>query len=137
MNEEYDEQKAHIRDGCCEPKKIETAEPKIEKNRNEKSEAGGYKSKEFEAKDLESEGVESVVPENNDVKNQEKITVTNSMDLQGTHFCYTQATEKSIKTLDYDYKRCNGCGICVDVSQQKPSNSDQCMKLQPGLTLLL
>jgi hypothetical protein len=54
VNEEYDEQKAHIRDGCCEPKKIETTEPKIGKNGNEKSEAGGYESKEFEAEDLES-----------------------------------------------------------------------------------
>jgi len=113
--------------------KIETAEPKIEKNRNEKSEAGGYKSKEFEAKDLESEGVESVVPENNDVKNQEKITVTNSMDLQGTHFCYTQATEKSIKTLDYDYKRCNGCGICVDVCPTKALELGPVHEIATGL----
>lgn len=46
---------------------------------------------------------------------QDKITVTTTMDLQGSHFIYTQATEKSIKTLDYDYKRCNGCGICVEI----------------------
>ena len=35
MNEEHDEQKAHIRDGCWEPKKIETAEPKTGKNDNQ------------------------------------------------------------------------------------------------------
>ncbi len=133
MNEEHDEQKAHIRDGCCEPKKIETAEPKTGKNENEKSEAGGYKSKEFEAEDLESEGLESVVPENNDGKNQEKITVTNSMDLQGTHFCYTQATEKSIKTLDYDYKRCNGCGICVEVCPTKALELGPVHEIATGL----
>ncbi len=46
---------------------------------------------------------------------QDKITVTTTMDLQGSHFLYTQATEKSIKTIDYDYKRCNGCGICVEI----------------------
>ncbi|MFY1112310.1 MAG: ferredoxin, partial [Methanosarcinaceae archaeon] len=41
-------------------------------------------------------------------ESQDKITVTTTMDLQGSHFLYTQATEKSIKTIDYDYKRCNG-----------------------------
>lgn len=48
-------------------------------------------------------------------ESQDKITVTTTMDLQGSHFLYTQATEKSIKTIDYDYKRCNGCGICVEI----------------------
>jgi 4Fe-4S ferredoxin len=133
VNEEYDEQKVHKRDGCCGPRKIETEESKKGKNENEKSEAWGYKPEEVEAKELESEGLEYVVPENNEGGHQEQITVTNSMDLQGTHFCYNQVTEKSIKTLDYDYKRCNGCGICVEVCPTKALELGPVHEIATGL----
>jgi 4Fe-4S ferredoxin len=43
------------------------------------------------------------------------ITVTKDMDVQGSHFIYKQFTEKSSKELDYDYKRCTGCGLCVNI----------------------
>ncbi|AEH60522.1 4Fe-4S ferredoxin iron-sulfur binding domain protein [Methanosalsum zhilinae DSM 4017] len=45
----------------------------------------------------------------------DSVTVKKSMDVQGNHFIYQEETEKSLKVLDYDYKRCTGCGLCVVV----------------------
>lgn len=47
------------------------------------------------------------------------ITVTKDMDIQGSNFIYSQVTEKSKQMLDYDYKRCTGCGICVGLCPTK------------------
>ena len=46
---------------------------------------------------------------------EEGITVTKKMDIKDSHFMYTQETEKSQKVLDYDYKWCTGCGLCVSL----------------------
>ncbi|WP_394326017.1 4Fe-4S dicluster domain-containing protein [Methanosarcina horonobensis] len=98
--EECPEQETQVCGGCC-CGAGETEEPEKGKN---------------EIEDIESEEFEEQAEaEPEEDENQEKITVTTSMDLQGSHFLYTQATEKSLKTLDYDYKRCNGCGICVEI----------------------
>ncbi|MHC1575998.1 MAG: 4Fe-4S binding protein, partial [Methanosarcinaceae archaeon] len=43
------------------------------------------------------------------------LSVSKEMDIEGTHFNYKQMTEVSTKILEYDYKRCNGCGLCIDV----------------------
>jgi 4Fe-4S ferredoxin len=63
----------------------------------------------------------------------EKITVTTGMDLQGSQFIYTQTTEKSIKTLKYDYKRCNGCGICVEICPTKALEAGPIHEIATGL----
>ncbi|MGP8337251.1 MAG: 4Fe-4S binding protein [Methanosarcinaceae archaeon] len=47
------------------------------------------------------------------------ISITTDMDVRGSIFIYSQITEKSKKILDYDYKRCNGCGICVGLCPTK------------------
>jgi 4Fe-4S ferredoxin len=108
---------------CCETEEIGTEETKTEKIENEKS----------EAMEFESDESANTVPENSTGENQEKITVTNSMDIQGTHFLYNQATEKSIKTLDYDYKRCNGCGICVQICPTKALELGPVHEIATGL----
>ncbi|MDO9518340.1 MAG: 4Fe-4S binding protein [Methanosarcinaceae archaeon] len=59
-----------------------------------------------------------VVPDISDA-GDETITVTKDMDIQESHFIYSQITEKSKKILDYDYKRCTGCGICVGLCPTK------------------
>jgi 4Fe-4S ferredoxin len=41
------------------------------------------------------------------------LCVDKDMDIDGSHFIYRQISNKSVKFLDYDYKRCVGCGICV------------------------
>ena len=78
MSEEHTEQETHVCRGCCGAGENEVAEPR--------SRGVGSRriSKLKNPRQAESE-------------TQEKITVTNSMDLQGSHFLYTQATEKSIK----------------------------------------
>ncbi|MEA1984228.1 MAG: 4Fe-4S binding protein [Euryarchaeota archaeon] len=43
------------------------------------------------------------------------LSVSKEMDIEGTHFLYKQRTEVSTKILDYDYKRCTGCGLCIDI----------------------
>ncbi|MGP8319461.1 MAG: 4Fe-4S binding protein [Methanosarcinaceae archaeon] len=50
---------------------------------------------------------------------EDTISITTDMDVQGSKFIYSQVTEKSKKVLDYDYKRCNGCGICVGLCPTK------------------
>jgi 4Fe-4S ferredoxin len=37
------------------------------------------------------------------------------MKINDSHFIYIQTADGSKKTLDYDYKKCNGCGICISV----------------------
>ncbi|HII00849.1 TPA: 4Fe-4S dicluster domain-containing protein [Methanosarcinaceae archaeon] len=87
---------------CCGDGKAGPEEPCAEE----------LEAEELKAEESENEGAEETGAEE---EGQDKITVTTTMDLQGSHFIYTQATEKSIKNLDYDYKRCNGCGICVEI----------------------
>ena len=63
-------------------------------------------------------GSADVVPDSSD-GGEETITVTKDMDIKESHFIYSQVTEKSKKILDYDYKRCTGCGICVELCPTK------------------
>ncbi|AKB29276.1 Polyferredoxin protein MvhB [Methanosarcina siciliae T4/M] len=115
--EECPEQETQACDGCC-----------CGAGENEEPEKG-----ENETEDLESEDFEEPEEAEPEEENQEKLTVTTSMDLQGSHFLYTQATEKSLKTLDYDYKRCNGCGICVDICPTKALELGPMHEIATGL----
>ena len=117
MSEESPKKEASVCNECC----------------NECCEAGETETEESEVKKLESEESEPSALENSEGENQEKITVTNSMDVQGDHFLYSQATEKSIQTLDYDYKRCNGCGICVEICPTKALELGPVHEIATGL----
>jgi len=44
---------------------------------------------------------------------EKSMTVSKEMDIEGTHVLYKLISDRSSKTLDYDYKRCVGCGIHV------------------------
>lgn len=48
-------------------------------------------------------------------QNDESMTVEKQMEVDATHFIYLQISDRSKKVLDYDYKRCVGCSICVSV----------------------
>ena len=50
-----------------------------------------------------------------DEHDETSLSVSKEMDIEGTHFLYKQMTEVSTKILDYDYKRCTGCGLCIDI----------------------
>lgn len=56
-----------------------------------------------------------------------------SNEVEGTHFLFAQTTGKSKKILDYNYKRCNGCGICVDICPTKAIEMGPIIEIATGL----
>ncbi|MDD5472987.1 MAG: 4Fe-4S binding protein [Candidatus Methanoperedens sp.] len=64
---------------------------------------------------------------------EEKLEVTVNSEVDGSHFIFTQKTGKSKKLLDYDYKRCNGCGICVEVCPKKAIEPGPIIEIATGL----
>jgi len=64
---------------------------------------------------------------------EEKLEVIVDSDVKGTHFLFTQKTGKSKKLLDYDYKRCNGCGICIEICPKKAIEAGPLIEIATGL----
>lgn len=64
---------------------------------------------------------------------EEKLEVTVNSEVDGSHFLFTQKTGKSKKLLDYDYKRCSGCGICVEVCPKKAIELGPLIEIATGL----
>ncbi len=64
---------------------------------------------------------------------EEKLEVTVDSNVEGTHFLFTQNTGKSKRLLDYDYKRCTGCCICVEVCPKKAIEPGPLMEIATGL----
>jgi 4Fe-4S ferredoxin len=63
----------------------------------------------------------------------EKLEVAVESEVRDSHFIYTQKTGKSKKLLEYNYKRCNGCGICVDICPRKAIESGPIIEIATGL----
>jgi 4Fe-4S ferredoxin len=65
------------------------------------------------------------------------MEVTASQDFQHPKFIYIQeaSTEKKkiVKKLEYDYKLCNGCGICVDICPTKALSLGPVKEIATGL----
>jgi 4Fe-4S ferredoxin len=61
------------------------------------------------------------------------MEIEKEMDVEGTHIKCIQTTEDSIKILDYDYKKCNGCGICVDLCPEKALQLGPIVEIATGL----
>ena len=64
---------------------------------------------------------------------EDSLCVEKDMDMDGSHFIYRQISSKSIKSLDYDYKRCVGCGICVDLCPTKALELGPMQEISTGL----
>lgn len=64
---------------------------------------------------------------------EEKLEVAVENAVNDSHFLFTQRTGKSKKLLDYDYKRCNGCGICIDVCPKKAIEPGPLIEIATGL----
>jgi 4Fe-4S ferredoxin len=61
------------------------------------------------------------------------LDVEVDMEIQDSHLIYTQTADNSKKTLDYDYKRCNGCGICVDICPVKAIEAGPLFEIATGM----
>lgn len=61
------------------------------------------------------------------------LCVDREMDMDGSHFIYRQISSKSVKFLDYDYKRCVGCGICVSICPTKALELGPMQEISTGL----
>lgn len=64
---------------------------------------------------------------------EEKLEVILENEVKDSHFLFTQKTWKSKKLLDYDYKRCIGCGICVEVCPRKAIEPGPLIEIATGL----
>lgn len=64
---------------------------------------------------------------------EEQLDVTVCSQVKDTHFIFTQKTGRSNKNLDYDYKRCNGCGICIQVCPKKAIEAGPLIEIATGL----
>ncbi|MFZ3168828.1 MAG: 4Fe-4S binding protein [Candidatus Methanoperedens sp.] len=64
---------------------------------------------------------------------EEELNVTVENDVRDSHFLFTQKTGKSKKLLDYDYKRCNGCGLCIQVCPKKAIEPGPLIEIATGL----
>ena len=47
------------------------------------------------------------------------MEIEKDMDVEGSHILAKQKTPESEKILDYDYKKCAGCSICVALCPKK------------------
>lgn len=63
----------------------------------------------------------------------EKLEVTVDIEVIDTHFLFRQKTAKSEKLLDYDYKRCSGCGLCVELCPKKAIETGPLIEIATGL----
>ncbi len=64
---------------------------------------------------------------------EEKLEVAVDSEVRDSHFLFTQKTGKSKKLLDYDYKRCNGCGICIEICPKKAIEPGPIIEIATGL----
>ncbi len=64
---------------------------------------------------------------------EEKLEVSVDSEVKESHFLYTQKTGKSKKLLNYDYKRCNGCGICIEICPKKAIEAGPLIEIATGM----
>lgn len=64
---------------------------------------------------------------------EQNLDVSVDSEINGSHFLFTQKTGKSKRVLDYDYKRCNGCGICIDICPKKAIEPGPIIEIATGL----
>ncbi len=64
---------------------------------------------------------------------EERLEVSVGCEVRDSHFLFTQKTNRSKKILDYDYRRCNGCGICILVCPRKAIEAGPLIEIATGL----
>lgn len=61
------------------------------------------------------------------------MEIEKEMEVEGTHIKSIQRSEDSVKVLDYDYKKCNGCGICIALCPTKALQLGPVIEIATGL----
>jgi len=61
------------------------------------------------------------------------MEIEKEMEVEGSHIKSIQKSEDSVKVLDYDYKKCNGCGICVSLCPTKALSLGPVIEIATGL----
>ncbi|MDD1754699.1 MAG: 4Fe-4S binding protein [Methanothrix sp.] len=61
------------------------------------------------------------------------MEIEKDMDVEGTHIIVRQRTKETEKTLDYDYKKCAGCSICVALCPKKALQEGPLQEIAKGL----
>jgi 4Fe-4S ferredoxin len=61
------------------------------------------------------------------------MEIVKDMDVEGSHILAKQRTAKTEKSLDYDYKKCAGCSICVALCPKKALQEGPLQEIAKGL----
>ena len=61
------------------------------------------------------------------------MEIEKEMDVEGSHIRCKQRTAESEKVLDYDYKRCAGCSICVALCPKKALTEGPLLEIAKGM----
>src|SRR5690554_1501284 len=61
------------------------------------------------------------------------MEIEKEMEVEGSIIKSIQRSQDSVKVLDYDYKKCNGCGICVDLCPVKALSLGPVIEIATGL----
>ncbi len=64
---------------------------------------------------------------------EEQLNISVQTEIKETHFIFIQKAGKFSKILDYDYKRCSGCGICIQVCPKKAIEEGPLIEIATGL----
>ncbi len=63
----------------------------------------------------------------------EALEVKVESEVRDSHFIFTQRTGKSKKVLDYDYKRCSGCSICISLCPRGAIEAGPLLEIATGM----
>jgi 4Fe-4S ferredoxin len=61
------------------------------------------------------------------------MEIEKDMEVEGSHILARQKTPESEKILDYDYKKCAGCSICVELCPKKALQEGPLQEIAKGL----
>ena len=61
------------------------------------------------------------------------MEIETDMEVEGSHILARQKTPESEKILDYDYKKCAGCSICVELCPKKALQEGPLQEIAKGL----
>ena len=61
------------------------------------------------------------------------MKIEKEMEVEGSIIKSIQRSEDSVKVLDYDYKKCNGCGICVALCPTEALSLGPVIEIATGL----